>query len=658
MSHVRLPLDAFTRRTGARRFTTRAESGQYTSGPAADAYAARAAVEREERSHWRHRSTLGAGPRERKSDLKPYAVLDTETDGLRGALVWWEVTCEHGERQSGSDAGALWILVTSGNTHGHSWRDHVWWAHNGGGYDYLYLLPAARQAVAEESVRVTPITRQDAVIGWRVQWSKHRVDLRDSFALLPSSLRELAASFAPELPKLDIGLADGERFDPANATHRAYAQRDVDALLAVLVRFRAILAERFGVAPSWSLASTALRAWRATLGDAAYVIPPAAAAAFARAGYFGGMVRIASTLTHDDCVTLDVNSMYPSVMRSAGVPDGAVAYVRREVAGRPAFYRVTVTTAPGDPWTLLPYRDRTGALAWPRGTFETIITSDELAVARSRGATVMVCDGWVWSRLAYPFRAYVDAVERLRAEGGAFAAVGKLMGNGLYGKFGSRPAHDDWRLSGERPGPDWWPPAYDASDVDAAASHAGLWVRRDVPLQADYLMPHWAAWITAHARLTLAGYAARAGAGAVLYADTDSVTLPAAAAALLAADIGPAFGQLKVETRWAWFRAVAPKVYEGLRDDGTLIRKAKGIPRRDSDRPAYDPLAAAFAGETVTWASPAGSLAVLQGAAMIGPRTRSLSVLANSPAWRECDDGSVVPITIVPPLTAWAMLPP
>jgi hypothetical protein len=242
----------------------------------------------------------------------------------------------------------------------------------------------------------------------------------------------------------------------------------------------------------------------------------------------------------------------------------------------------------------------------------------------------------------------------MRREGGALSTVGKLLGNGLYGKFGSRPVHDEWMLSRVRPGPEWVPPAFDALDDDAGDAHDWLWTRTDAKLTAPYLLPHWAAWITAGARLRLLGLVESVG-GRVLYADTDSVTVPAATVDTATAAgrliIGAGFGECKIERRWSRFRALGPKVVQGVDADPCppdckvhpgggafhAIYKAKGIPR--------DQVAAAFDPDrpSVEWDSANGSLRVLRGADMLTHRNRRLSDLANSYAWQVAD-GEIRPI--------------
>lgn len=581
----------------------------------------------------------------RRSDALPYAVFDVETDGLRGELLYATVSCEHGytaqiEGTPDDIAKRLWRLILTHSGHGHAWREHIWWAHNGGNYDFLYLLAPAREDVSTRGANITPITRSDAIIGWRIKHAKHRTDLRDSYALLPASLDELTKQLAPDLPKLTKPFdADGRGFDPQNPDHRAYAQRDADGLVAVLVRYRAMLHDLFGVAPGWSAAATALRAWRNT-HDGSYSTPPPQAAMLARHAYFGGMVRLSTTRPTLDMATIDINSMYPYVMRQFGVPDGTCVQVTRFVNNRPGIYRVRVTVPDSEAFTFLPHRDAHSVLSWPTGTFETSITSDELLEAKRASYRIEIVDGWVWERIVYPFGEFVDKIEQLRANGGAVAFVGKITGNSLYGKFGAKPTHDDWRLSADCPGPGWTMPAFDMSDPDNATRYAGLWVYKDRPLHADYLAPHWAAWITAHARLYLRQLAWAVGPGAVSYADTDSLTIPARLLDTLpAGTLGTRFGQAKVERRWSVFVPLAPKVYWGV-PAGTpgAVYKAKGIPHRL----AFSAFTAG-PGAAVGWDSPNGSLQVLTGAPMLTPRTRKLSALAGSLAWRAGPNGTVLP---------------
>jgi len=588
---------------------------------------------------------LRAGVTSSRSDRKPYAVLDVETDGLRGPLVWWTATCEcPGDHYAeGTDAESLWDWILRHESRDHANREHVWWAHSGGEYDYVYLLNSARASARAREAEIAIMQSGSRVIGFKVTQGHHRTDLRDSYALLPASLERLAASFAPDLPKLDIGLHDGQRFDPSSPVHRAYARRDVESLLAVLIRFRSILAEEFkGTMPSWTGASTALRAWQQTIPEGtAYRPGHGRADAIARAGYYGGLVHLGDVAQHGPAVTVDANSMYPTAMRDGGVPIGWARPVVRYRPDLPGMYVVAVDVPTSTPFTFIPYRAG-GRLAWPTGTFPTVLTSIEIEAARARGIRVKVRRGVVWESIGHPFSEFVGQVERLRARGGAYGDVGKFLGNSLYGRFGMRPTHEEWRIDGNDPGAGWQPASPDGMDE----SLDGIWTRQS-ETHHPCMLPHWAAWITATARLRLLAYAEAIGAGSIIYTDTDSLT---ADAALIDAaietgrlDIGPAFGQIKVEKRWTTFKVEAPKVYSGLLPlpAGYVgppgpVWTAKGI-RREL-RPA------AFAGETVAWDSPNGAIHVLRGAPMMTRRERRLSRIENSAGWVAGPSGSVRPV--------------
>ena len=584
---------------------------------------------------------LEAGRPFSRSDTKPYGVLDIETDGLRGPLLYWTATCEcPGDHfVDGRTAASLWAWIIKYESHGHANREHIWWAHNGGEYDFVYLFESIKIDAAARAAVVTVFKSGERIIGVQVVHSKHRIDLRDSYALMPASLASLAMQLAPELPKLDIGLARGVTFDPDDDVHKAYARRDVESLLAVLQRYRAILSERFGgTLPSWTAASTALRAWQQTLGaDVSYSPGYRRADSLARAGYFGGLVHLGDIRAHRDVVTIDANSMYPSVMREGGVPAGWSIPVSTFDPVRPGMYLVDVDVSHGQPFTMLPYRDPDRVMAWPTGQFTTILTSLEVKAARTYGMTVNIRSGYVWARLDHPFDAYVDLIEAMRREGGALAAVGKIMGNGLYGKFGTKPEHDEWCVSDGCPGPEWVPAADDPDDV----SLWGLW-KRNVTTRMPYMLPHWAAWITAGARVKLAAACNVIGAESVIYTDTDSITAPRdlidAAAARGDLTIGSAFGQWKIETAWYSYRVFAPKVYRGVTMTGRRVRKAKGIPA------ALRAMAFGHPQVVVGWNSPNGALRVLKGAMMTTHRDRRLSNMDNSLGWRVLADGAVRPV--------------
>lgn len=151
------------------------------------------------------------------------------------------------------------------------------------------------------------------------------------------------------------------------------------------------------------------------------------------------------------------------------------------------------------------------------------------------------------------------------------------------------------------------------------------------------MLPHWAAWITASARLTLIGLARMVGLDRVIYTDTDSLVVPEAAITQLAPMVGSGFGNLKVEGRFDRFRVIAPKCYRGVTDTGVVVAKAKGIPRDQRIAAIDHPTVA------VEWTSPTAARRVLMGGPMTSTRNRRLTNLSNSAGWRIVND-DVVPV--------------
>src|SRR5262249_42812996 len=112
-----------------------------------------------------------------------------------------------------------------------------------------------------------------------------RVVMRDSFALWPSKLEDLAERFCPEIPKLKI---DIENYDPKNPEHIAYAKRDVQILLTGLPRLFRMFRQLFKIEPNGTSASTAQKAWESKLGPVRFKASKwDEREAFIRASYFG-----------------------------------------------------------------------------------------------------------------------------------------------------------------------------------------------------------------------------------------------------------------------------------------------------------------------------------------------------------------------------------
>jgi hypothetical protein len=228
--------------------------------------------------------------------------------------------------------------------------------------------------------------------------------------------------------------------------------------------------------------------------------------------------------------TLDVNSLYPFVMRNNSYP---VKYESIcHTPDIPALCKTLQTKAivakclieTDEPI----YAVRRKRTVFPTGVFITTLCTPELKYALAFGHVKKVLSMVVYEQ-ADIFRSYVDKLYKLRlqfrSEGIAeYEEICKKMLNSLYGKFGQKA--DEWALIGKCP---------DEPDREELVFNVGgkrvtklrylmgeLW-----ELSGQYesfdSFPAIAAHVTAYARLYLWGLMQKAGQGNYFYCDTDSL---------------------------------------------------------------------------------------------------------------------------------------
>jgi hypothetical protein len=176
--------------------------------------------------------------------------------------------------------------------------------------------------------------------------------------------------------------------------------------------------------------------------------------------------------------------------------------------------------------------------------------------------------------MGQPFNTYVGTLYKFRDKRSAdwsalMDLIAKLLLNSLYGKFGSAK---DRELLHVRPRMEdvvekHMTPIDSPIGVPVFSEH--------VDVEADYMLPHIAAWITAQSRVRLHEGLASLPPESVYYCDTDSIVTSASLPPSLC---GSALGQYKTEMDdivEAHF--VAPKVYSLIGADGQEKARAKGF---------------------------------------------------------------------------------
>ena len=380
------------------------------------------------------------------------------------------------------------------------------------------------------------------------------------------------------IPKLHIDFKTCSK-----AELKIYCRRDVTIELENFKLFIKFLEDNRVARLCYTRGSTAMSAFLLHhYTTKIYIHNNAEAIKLERDSYKGGRVEcfFLGELTNDNYYILDVNSLYPFVMRNNPYPvkyKKIVSQVSRNALSRVLTHsavlgRVLIET---DEPAYGVKRDR---LVFPVGRFWTVLTTPELKYALTRGHIKKIRDTVIYEQENI-FESYVDKFYTLRQEfksaGNAeYEELCKKMLNSLYGKWGQKG--EEWEKIGECLG------ERDREMLCFNMSNRRVTKLRYLLGQVFILKGHGecfdsfpaiAAHVTAYARLYLWSLMQQAGWGNYYYCDTDSLIVNEEGLCNLKNTIHPVtLGYLKEESR------STSVVIRGLKDYSTSSKTVrKGI---------------------------------------------------------------------------------
>jgi len=382
-------------------------------------------------------------------------------------------------------------------------------------------------------------------------------------------------------PKLDIDFNTTD-----DMALSAYCKRDVEIIKKAMENYFMFIKQYDLGRFTMTRASQAFTAYRHRFMDRKiYIHSNKKVQELEQSAYIGGRVECfyLGKVPGGPFVSLDINSMYPYIMKHCFVPVRLLDYrvnVPLDIVEESLLYRCGIadvvinTDVP-----IYPVRSN-GKIVFPIGTIRTSLCTPELQEALKRGHITHVYSYASYEK-AVIFRDYVDFFYALRMQykkddDFIHQELCKNFLNYLYGKFGQyRPLTDETKdktCDGY----------YRMETIDLVTGKKEIEyklfntvVRTKGREVASSSLLALAAHITAYARLYLWNIIEGVGYDRVLYCDTDSIKLRKDNLKYLKHNIDQhELGALKVEGEFEEFEIYGPKSYRTEH-----VQRLKGIPQ-------------------------------------------------------------------------------
>lgn len=439
------------------------------------------------------------------------------------------------------------------------------YAHNGGSFDHLFLLAWLTAHRDEFGFEVVPVQSSIQKIEvWRLpddpdEPIREKWSFLDSMKLLPMGLERACQTFG--LPgKVQHDLAMHED-DPHWSL---YLKQDCFALAEVMKKAYSLIEVVLKGEVGMTTPATSMKLFRRKyLGrnGTQTRIPrhahfsgcvdkkcPGCCHEWVRRGYYGGRTEMYQS-HGENLGYYDINSSYVAAMREmmpAGEREVTDTLNWKKYENFIGFVECTVRIPETCYLPPLPHRhEKTGKLVFPVGVFTGVWSCEELKLLEdpSVNGEILHVEKVVWYRRKPLFVDMVDELWGFRDKNRegydeGLSALAKLLGNGLYGKFGMKQdrtsvvfARDvsDSRtqcfLCGKEKRSDLFVcEACEGSTPANGDPGSEVWYQHK-HVDASYIIPQIAAHITALARVRIWRFMRQAldAGGTLYYADTDSV---------------------------------------------------------------------------------------------------------------------------------------
>jgi len=325
-----------------------------------------------------------------------------------------------------------------------------------------------------------PIIHKGRIISLNFNYNNYNITFKDSYLLLPSSLRKLGKSFNVEslkgifpyllsdinykgdIPNFKylkyITIEDYNKYKDSfiNKTWNfkkeaiKYCELDCISLFQILTKFNNLINDRFKLNinnyPTLPSLSFAIFRSQYLNKDSIHMLT-GDIANYIRQGYTGGAcdMYIPRPIKNRKIFGYDVNSLYPSVMANNKLPIGKPTYFSGDITkidkNAFGFFYCNITTPNELKHPIIQTRIKTNdgiRIVAPLGSWSDMVFSEEMYNAIKFGYKFEVLWGYTFDS-DYVFKNFVDELYEIRLKypkSDPMNYIAKILLNSLYGRFG------------------------------------------------------------------------------------------------------------------------------------------------------------------------------------------------------------------------------
>lgn len=570
-----------------------------------------------------------------------FLTMDLETRTLDGIMTPYSISIYDGKKATffylSDFNNANEMMISAINSlmipKYHNYKIYI---HNFSFFDGIFLLKILSDLT---DLTIKPIIREGRIIDLKFPFlilsNNFNLYFRDSFLLLPSSLKKLAINFNvsnkgifpykfvnnKDVPLNYIGeIPKYEYFENLNKQEyieycksfknnlwdlrkesMKYCNQDVISLYEIIESFQKKIYSlfRMDILKHPTLSSVAFAIYRSNFLKKEFKIPLIKGDLFynLKKGYTGGSVDVYKPFSEkgEKIYRYDVNSLYPFVMKNYYMPvgepiyfEGDITLISRgsgyELINNPfGFFEVEVTAPTNMKIPLLQtrfYSTKGIRTVAPLGKWTGTYFSEEINNARNQGYKFKILKGYLFDKQNI-FREYVDFLYELKVNsisGTPNYIISKLLLNTLYGRFGMNPEIENHVIANEKDSLFIQKNKIVTNVIDLNNGKELIsffdshnWDQERDKKSLNISVPVAAA-VTASARIHMSQFKTMKDI-ILYYTDTDSIDINKP---LPSKYIGKELGKMKLEHIFNEAIFLAPKVYGGITDNYEYV-KIKGL---------------------------------------------------------------------------------